>query len=91
MLQQLERLNRFHCQNLRGIFTDIDDTLTTNGAITPDAFEALADIKEAGLSVVAITGRPVGWSRAVCGAVAGGVASSPKTGLWPCDGRRRRV
>ena len=72
MLQRLERLNRFHCQNLRGIFTDIDDTLTTNGAITPDAFEALADIKEAGLSVVAITGRPVGWSE-------------PFAAQWPVD------
>jgi len=62
MLQRLERLNRFNCHNLKGIFTDIDDTLTTDGAITPDALQALADLKAAGLSVVAITGRPVGWS-----------------------------
>jgi HAD superfamily hydrolase (TIGR01484 family) len=48
--------------NLIGVFTDIDDTLTTEGAITPDALKALADIKAAGLHVVAITGRPVGWS-----------------------------
>ncbi|BEU97903.1 HAD-IIB family hydrolase [Acidovorax sp. DW039] len=48
--------------NLTGLFTDIDDTLTTDGAITPDALKALADLKAAGLSVVAITGRPVGWS-----------------------------
>lgn len=47
---------------ITGIFTDIDDTLTTDGAITPDALQALADLKAAGLSVVAITGRPVGWS-----------------------------
>lgn len=45
-----------------GVFTDIDDTLTTDGAITPDALRALADLKAAGLHVVAITGRPVGWS-----------------------------
>ncbi len=47
---------------ITGVFTDIDDTLTTDGAITPDALQALADLKAAGLSVVAITGRPVGWS-----------------------------
>ncbi|OAK60709.1 HAD family hydrolase [Variovorax paradoxus] len=47
---------------LTGVFTDIDDTLTSEGAITPDALEALADLKAAGLAVVAITGRPVGWS-----------------------------
>ena len=45
-----------------GVLTDIDDTLTTEGAITPDALQALADLKSAGLHVVPITGRPVGWS-----------------------------
>ncbi|RYY70796.1 MAG: HAD family hydrolase, partial [Comamonadaceae bacterium] len=46
-------------RGLIGVFTDIDDTLTTDGAITPDALAALADLKAAGLQVVAITGRPV--------------------------------
>ncbi len=45
-----------------GVFTDIDDTLTTDGTITPDAFQALQDLKAAGLMVIPITGRPVGWS-----------------------------
>ena len=45
-----------------GVLTDIDDTLTTDGAITPDALEALAQLKAAGLHVIPITGRPVGWS-----------------------------
>jgi HAD superfamily hydrolase (TIGR01484 family) len=47
---------------LRGVLTDIDDTLTTEGAITPDALHALARLRSAGLPVVAITGRPMGWS-----------------------------
>jgi len=45
-----------------GVLTDIDDTLTTEGAITPDALQALALLKAAGLHVIAITGRPMGWS-----------------------------
>ena len=49
-------------QRITGVFTDIDDTLTTDGAITPDALQALTDLKTAGFLVVAITGRPVGWS-----------------------------
>ncbi|MBB1075920.1 HAD-IIB family hydrolase [Rhodoferax sp. 4810] len=48
-------------RNIIGVFTDIDDTLTTHQAITPDALQALADIKAAGLAVIPITGRPVGW------------------------------
>lgn len=57
---------------LIGLFTDIDDTLTTEGAITPDALQALAALKVAGLQVVAITGRPVGWSE-------------PFARTWPLD------
>jgi hypothetical protein len=45
-----------------GVFTDIDDTLTTDGAITSDALAALASLRTAGVHVVPITGRPVGWS-----------------------------
>jgi len=48
-------------QNIIGVFTDIDDTLTTHQAITADALQALADLKSAGLAVIPITGRPVGW------------------------------
>ena len=49
-------------RRITGILTDIDDTLTTEGAITPDALAALSALKTAGLDVIAITGRPVGWS-----------------------------
>jgi HAD superfamily hydrolase (TIGR01484 family) len=55
-----------------GVFTDIDDTLTTDGIITPAALQALADLKAAGLHVVPITGRPVGWSE-------------PFAARWPVD------
>jgi HAD superfamily hydrolase (TIGR01484 family) len=45
-----------------GVLTDVDDTLTTDGAITPDALAALHALAAADVPVVAITGRPVGWS-----------------------------
>ena len=57
---------------ITGIFTDIDDTLTTDGAITPDALDALGKLKAQGLSVIAITGRPAGWSE-------------PFAASWPID------
>ena len=59
-------------RELVGVLTDIDDTLTTDGAITADALQALADLKAAGLAVIAITGRPVGWS-------------APLARSWPVD------
>jgi HAD superfamily hydrolase (TIGR01484 family) len=45
-----------------GVFTDIDDTLTTEGSATGEAVAALASLHAAGLHVIPITGRPVGWS-----------------------------
>jgi HAD superfamily hydrolase (TIGR01484 family) len=59
-------------RRIRGVFTDIDDTLTTDGAIAPEALQALAELKAAGLVVIAITGRPVGWSE-------------PFAQSWPLD------
>ncbi len=45
-----------------GVLTDIDDTLTTDGSITADARVALQLLRDAGIQVIAITGRPMGWS-----------------------------
>jgi HAD superfamily hydrolase (TIGR01484 family) len=49
-------------RQLVGVFTDIDDTLTTEGVATADALRAIAALRQAGLHVIPITGRPVGWS-----------------------------
>lgn len=45
-----------------GVLTDIDDTLTADGAIEAAALDALVRLRGAGVPVVAITGRPMGWS-----------------------------
>ena len=47
-----------------GVLTDIDDTLTRDGAIEPVALAALGRLAAAQLPVIAITGRPMGWSEA---------------------------
>lgn len=46
---------------IRGVLTDIDDTLTTAGRLTAAAYTALERLHEAGLLVIPITGRPAGW------------------------------
>jgi HAD superfamily hydrolase (TIGR01484 family) len=58
---------------LRGIFCDVDDTLTHDGRLVPAAYDALARAADAGLHVVAVTGRPAGWAEVfAC--------------TWPLDG-----
>lgn len=46
---------------IRGICFDIDDTFSTHGKITAEAFDALWRAREAGLVLVPVTGRPAGW------------------------------
>ena len=71
-MKPLSFLPSRECAPICGILTDIDDTLTTDGAITPDALQALGALKASGLHVIPITGRPVGWSE-------------PFAATWPVD------
>ena len=54
------------------MLTDIDDTLTTDGVVPEHVVAAITRLKDAGLKVVPITGRPVGWS-------------VPFASAWPVD------
>ena len=55
------------------ILTDIDDTLTTDGRLTAEAYASLEKLQASGLRVVPVTGRPAGW----CDHIAR---------VWPVDG-----
>ena len=58
---------------LRAVLFDIDDTLTTDGRLTAEAYAALERLQAARRLVVPITGRPAGW----CDHIAR---------MWPVDG-----
>jgi HAD superfamily hydrolase (TIGR01484 family) len=57
---------------LRGLFSDIDDTLTHDGVIVPDAYASLVRARAMGMRVVLVTGRPAGWAEVLAS-------------LWPVD------
>jgi HAD superfamily hydrolase (TIGR01484 family) len=61
-LQPLAALPAERLRGVHGVLTDIDDTLTRNGAIEPEALAALQALADAGVPIIAITGRPAGWS-----------------------------
>ena len=46
---------------IQGVCLDIDDTLSTHGKLTAEAFSALWRLKQAGFAVIPVTGRPAGW------------------------------
>ncbi len=58
---QMQPANNFTNSKLKFLFTDIDDTLTTEGLLSPGAFNAIWDLHKKGIQVVPITGRPAGW------------------------------
>jgi HAD superfamily hydrolase (TIGR01484 family) len=58
---------------VRFVLMDIDDTLTKEGKLLASSYAALWKLKEAGLKVIPVTGRPAGW----CDLIAR---------EWPVDG-----
>jgi HAD superfamily hydrolase (TIGR01484 family) len=46
---------------LRGLLFDVDDTLTSKGRLTAQAYAALERLHAAGRLTIAVTGRPAGW------------------------------
>lgn len=72
-MKSLAELSADACRQLIGVFTDIDDTLTTDGKLPAAAYNAMERLRDSGLAVVPITGRPAGW----CDLIAR---------LWPVDG-----
>ena len=60
-MQPLASLDPSRLAAIRGVFADIDDTLSTEGRITAAAYSAMERLRSAGLLMIPITGRPAGW------------------------------
>ena len=60
-------------RRIKGVFTDIDDTLTTDGRVPAKTYCAMEMLRSQGVLVVPITGRAAGW----CDSIAR---------IWPVDG-----
>ncbi len=54
-------VSELDARGVRAVLVDIDDTLTTGGRLTAQAYGALERLHGAGLRVVPVTGRPAGW------------------------------
>ena len=61
LMEPLENCPRETLAAVRGVLTDIDDTVSSDGTLTAEAYGALQALKRAGLLVVPVTGRPAGW------------------------------
>jgi HAD superfamily hydrolase (TIGR01484 family) len=57
----MKLLAALDASSVKVVLFDIDDTLTTSGKLTAEAYGALEELKRAGKLVVPVTGRPAGW------------------------------
>jgi HAD superfamily hydrolase (TIGR01484 family) len=61
MMRPLRECSPATLAQIRGVLTDIDDTLTTDGELSAGAYLAMDRIRAAGLMLIPVTGRPAGW------------------------------
>lgn len=71
-MQALSTLSPAALRKVRGVLTDIDGTLTTDGRLPASTYMALDRLKQAGLHVIPVTGRCIAWAEIL-------------TRLWPVD------
>ena len=60
-MRPIAELDRESCRRLEAVVFDIDDTITDQGRLTEESYAALWRLHRAGLLLIAVTGRPLGW------------------------------
>jgi len=57
----ISHISTDEAQGLKGLFFDLDDTFLSDGHMSEAAFTTLFRLKQAGLALIALTGRPSRW------------------------------
>lgn len=60
-MQPLADMPSATAARVEGLVFDVDDTVTREGELEREAFDAMWRLHEAGVRLVAVTGRPLGW------------------------------
>ncbi|WBA18979.1 HAD family hydrolase [Salinivibrio kushneri] len=77
-------------RDVQWLFTDVDDTLTWQGELPWQTLKAMADLREAGIHVVPVTGACAGWGDHMINAWPVDTVISENGGviLWQENGQR---
>ena len=60
-MQSIQHIGSTWPRGMRYVLHDIDDTITNEGKLLPEAYAALWALRGAGVRDVPVTGRPAGW------------------------------
>ncbi len=64
-MKPIEALTSEEARRLDGLLFDLDDTLLDEGHLTEAAYSSLFRLRESGLTLVALTGRPAAWAELI--------------------------
>jgi HAD superfamily hydrolase (TIGR01484 family) len=87
-MKPIAAMSRAEAEGIRYVLVDIDDTLTTEGKLSAAAYASLWRLREAGLKLVPVTGRPAGWCDLIAREwpVDGVVGENGALAFWEEDG-----
>jgi len=71
-MQAIQTLTGAALRRIRGVLTDIDGTLTSDGRLPAATYLAMQQLKDAGLHLIPVTGRCIAWAEILAR-------------LWPVD------
>lgn len=60
-MKNFSQFDAAQARRVKYVLCDIDDTITTGGKLTARAYAALWALRDAGVRVIPVTGRPAGW------------------------------
>lgn len=60
-MKSIQELDADSARGIRFVLFDIDDTITEDGLLLPESYDAMWRLRRAGFAVVPVTGRPAGW------------------------------
>jgi HAD superfamily hydrolase (TIGR01484 family) len=85
-------LEELDARRVQYLLLDIDDTLTTAGKLTAQAYAAMESLQRAGKRVIPVTGRPAGWCDHIARMwpVDAVVGENGAFYFWFADGKLRR-
>jgi len=71
-MKDISSLSKLEAQSLLGVLFDLDDTFLEHTTLTLAAYRALFSLREVGLSLIVLTGRPASWAEMI-------------VRMWPVD------
>ena len=60
-MKAIQEIENHEASKIKYVLCDIDDTITTDGKLTAEAYSTMQKLSDSGIHVIPVTGRPAGW------------------------------